>query len=371
MSTKGWRKETSVTRKVTESPHEYPFQQVVRLLERSALYEKETRQSTVSVNPVARFTPPASESIRFRTRQSLAFPSGEVSSVKRIERSNGATQWEMVVNLMGLTGAMGVMPYHYTELMLKRHKQKDETMEHFFDLFNHRTLSLFFQASIKYNLALQYERNILHNTQKPQHDPQTRTLLSLIGLGTSHLENRLYTRDQSLAFYCGLFSQRIRTSTGLQQILRNHFSIPVQVDQFIGQWQELIEDVRSRLPDYQNPSGRNNLLGRSTMLGKKGWFAQGKIRIILGPLNRHQLQTFAPGTSSLKALNELVRMYVGMEIDYEFIIRIKRSDIPQRICMSRNNPPIMGWNTWLSNNETNRTESNGTMDIHVSASRLV
>ncbi len=370
MSTKGWRKNTSITRKLTEAPYDFQFLQAVRLLERSAVFEKEGAQSNIATNPVARFTPPASETLRFRTNQSLAFPSSEINSIKRIDKNTSVTQWQMIVNLMGLTGAMGVLPFHYTEMVLKRQKQKDETMEHFFDLFNHRTLSLFFQASVKYHLPLQYERNRLHNALKNQQEPQTRALLSLIGMGTAGLNNRLYTKDESLIYYSGLLSQKVRTATGLKQMLRSHFEIPVEVDQFIGQWQELIDDVRSKLPDINNPQGRNVCLGRSAMLGKKGWFAQGKIHIILGPLNKQQLSKFAPGTYALKALNELVRMYVGMENDYDFIIRVKRSDIPDKIQLNKKSPSIIGWNTWLSGKSANDTDRNKTLDISVSATRL-
>jgi type VI secretion system protein ImpH len=370
MSPKGWRKNTSITRRLTEAPYDFQFQQAVRLLERSAVFEKEGAQSNIASNPVARFTPPNSEVLRFITNQSLAFPSSEIRSVKRVDKSNASTQWQMVVNLMGLTGSMGVLPFHYTELVLKRQKQKDETMEHFFDLFNHRTISLFFQASAKYHLPLQYERNRLHKSLKDQQEPQTRALLALIGLGTKGLNNRLYTRDESLIYYSGLLTQRVRTATGLKQILRSHFNIPVEVEQFIGQWQELIDDVRSKLPDFDNPTGRNVCLGRSAMLGKRGWFAQGKVHIILGPLDKKQLDKFAPGTYALKALNELVRMYVGMENDYDFIIRVKRSDIPEKIQLNKKTPSIIGWNTWLSSKPADYSDRNKTLDISVSASRL-
>ena len=182
MSTKGWRKNTSITRKLTEAPYEYQFLQAVRLLERSAVFEKENTQSSISCNPVAKFTPPGGESLRFSINQSLAFPSSEVKNINRVNKNSGFSQWQVIVNLMGLTGSMGVLPFHYTELILKRQKQKDETMARFFDLFNHRTLSLFFQASVKYNLPLQFERHRLHSSAKEPEDQQTRVLLSLIGM---------------------------------------------------------------------------------------------------------------------------------------------------------------------------------------------
>jgi type VI secretion system protein ImpH len=370
MSTKGWRKNTSITRKLLEAPYEYRFLQAVRLLERAALCEKGNTQSSISSNPVARFTPPGSEVIRFKTNQSLAFPSSEIHDIKRVSKSPTVAQWQMIINLMGLTGSMGVLPYHYTELILKRQKQKDDNIESFLNLFNHRTLSLFFQASVKYNLPLQYERHRLHNPHAAQKEPHTRALLSLIGMGTTGLSNRLHTKDESLIYYSGLFSHKIRTSTGLKQILRSHFNIPVEIDQFIGQWRDLIDDVRSRLPDINHPLGQNVCLGKSAMLGRRGWFAQGKIRIILGPLSKQQLDRFSPGTLTLKALNELVRMYVGMENDYEFIIRIKRRDLPEKIQLSRKRQPIISWNTWLLSKPVNPADGEKTVDILVSASRL-
>jgi len=229
-------------------------------------------------------------------------------------------------------------------------------MAHFLDLFNHRTLSLFFQASVKYNLPLQYERNNLHSTHRKKTD--------------TGLTNRQYIQDESLIFYSGLLSQQIRTTSGLQQILHSHFQIPVKIDQFVGQWQELIEDVRSRLPDLDNPQGRNVCLGRSAMIGKKGWFAQGKIHIILGPLNKKQLSQFSPGTQAFKALNELVRMYVSMENDYDFIIRVKKSDIPHMIQLNSKAPPIVSWNTWLSSKPQDPEDKDKTVDISVSAGKL-
>lgn len=367
MSTPGWRKNTSVTRKLLESPYHYRLQQAIRLLERSAAYEKEQKQSTISTNPIARFTPPSSETIRFTGSTLLSFPSSEVAQIKRIDHKNGTAQWEISTNVMGLTGAMGVLPYHYTELILKRLKQKDETMEKFFDLFNHRTISLFYQASVKYHLPIQYERNRLHNPKNSRKDTHTSALLSLIGLGTDGLNNRLYTRDESLIYYSGLFSQKIRSSTGLKQILRSHFNIPVEIEQFVGQWQELVDDVRTKLPDSTTPTGRSCQLGRTAMLGGRGWYAQGKIRIILGPLNRSQLACFDPGTSSLKALHEIVRLYIGLDNDYELILRIKRSDLPDKLILGRTKPPILGWNTQLPSKSNNDKDNVKTLDISASS----
>jgi len=372
MSTQGRRKNTSVSQRLSEDPFAFQFFQAVRLLERSVAYEQgnaSAADASRNGKPVARFVPPKTEVVRFRTQQSLSFPAAEIVRISR-NKKNDNNQWQMMVSLLGLTGVMGVLPYHYTELILQRHKMKDESLSHFFDLFNHRTISLFYQAASKYRLPIEYERKKLHPPLKDQRDSQTQALLSLIGLGTGGLTERQYTRDESLLYYSGLLSQQIRSSSGLAQILQQHFNIPVKIQEFIGQWQELIDDVRTMLPSRTQPAGRNNCLGRSVMLGRKGWFAQGKFRVILGPLNSKQLHSFAPGTSALRALNELVRFYAGLEYDYDFVIRIKRSDIPDKIKMDRKNPPVMGWNTWLSGKSPQSYRQDETLDITVTASRF-
>lgn len=370
MSSPGWRKNTSITRKLVESAYDFSFVQAVRLLERSAINEKQENQSSIAINPVARFTPPGGEVLRFSSFQSLAFPSSEIENLERIERNDSISQWHLILNLIGLSGAMGVLPYHYTELILNRQKQKDDNLEQFFNLFNHRTASLFFQASVKYRLPLEYERDRLHRSNRAHQSSATKALLALIGMGNDSLCNRLYTGDESLVYYGGLFNQKVRTAGNLKQILKSHFGIPIKINQFVGQWRELIDDVRSRLPDIDHPTGCNVRLGRNAMLGKNGWFTQGKIQIVLGPLNKHQLDKFAPGTDSLVALNELVRIYLGMENDYEFIIRLYKKDVPEKTGLSKTSPPVMGWNTWLRSKPRIKTSADETLDISVSANRL-
>ncbi len=362
MSPKSRRKNISIIKHLVEFPYEFSFKQAVRLLERSCLLKKSATDNSPN-RPIARYMPPSSEFLRFNTKLSFSFPSSDIASVKQsTEGSSNIKQWKMDINFIGLTGSSGILPYHYTETALKQTKLKNNSMIDFFNLFNHRTTSLFYQSSCKYNFPIEFERKRLESPNNDVTDNYTQILLSLIGFGTKHITNRLYTKDESLIYYAGLFTERVRTASSLKQILQNHFSIPVEIKEFIGQWQNLISDVRTRLSSTSS-SAQNNCLGKSVMLGRKGWFVQGKIRIILGPLNRSQLHIFSPGTNTLKALDEIVRLYIGIEHDYDFIIRIKRKDIPERVTLSAKKPAIIGWNTWLSSSSKRGGDSNETIDI--------
>ena len=367
MSSTSRQQSSSVTQHLIADTASFSLVQTVRLLERSHAFNSGSNLNERN-NSIAKYIPPESEVIRFHTNQKLEFSPADINSAYLQPKSHNAKQWHIDVNLMGLTGAAGVLPYHYTELILQRLKLKDKSLRDFFDLFNHRTISLYFQASVKYNLPIEYERKRLngHNTEK---DLYTKALLSIIGLGTKHLNNRLHTDDESLLHYSGLFSQKVKTTSALKQILQRHFSIPVEIKEFVGQWQDLIDDVRTRLTSKAQPKGQNARLKCSAILGKKGWYAQGKIHIILGPLNLHQLERFAPGTSTLKALNEVVRLYAGLECDYDFVIKVKRSDIPNKMILNKKASPIIGWNAWLPK-RTTQYNLDETVDITVSAARL-
>ncbi|MCW8997676.1 MAG: type VI secretion system baseplate subunit TssG [Kangiellaceae bacterium] len=371
------RKNISVDQKIVASPQEYSFSQAVRLLERAIKLNGDQNVQLgkgSAGKPVARFFQPTTEAIRFHTAQTLSFSSAEIAKIFQKENKTDThknLQWHVTVNFMGLTGTQGVLPYHYTELILQRLKMKDESLANFLDLFNHRIISIFYQASTKYHLPIEYERKKLNPPQFSKRDASTQMLLSLIGLGTQHLNNRLYTRDESLLYYSGLLTHQIRTASGLQQILMRHFNVPVKIEEFVGQWQDLINDVRSKFPSRGEPKGQNIALGKSTMLGKKGWHAQGKFRIVLGPLNKEQAQKFRPGTKSLLALDEPVKLYVRMEYDYEFVIRIKRRDLLDKAQLDAKNPPIIGWNTWLVSKSKREYAETETLDISVSSKQLL
>lgn len=365
MSTPSRRKDYSVIQQLIENPGLFGFSQTARLIEQHAYHSpKEAGQ----LNSVAHFAPPSKEIMRFKNRQTLQFSDHEIQSVKhQLSKTKKAfSKWEILVNFMGITGATGVLPYHYTELILQRNKAKDANMQAFFDLFNHRSISLFYQASTKYRLPIDYQRKQQNLTRNKTKDNTTQALLSIIGLGTKHLNERSYTRDESLLYYSGLFSHSIRTASGLKQILAHHFDIPIEIEQFIGQKRRLIKDVRSRLPDTQNPMGQNVCLGRSLMLGSKGILSQSKVRIIIKPSNAEQLQKFAPGTQTTRAINELVRLYLGIEHDHELHIEIQRNQLPKPASLEKKSC-VMGWNVWLGQKQRLYSKANDVLKIKVSS----
>lgn len=366
------RKNTAVIEQLQKNPSRFPFFQTVRLLERASVFfnRKHSKPTALPENPVGQFTPPASESIRFGSNLTFGFPASELTKIEKPDAQTTHSQWRVITNFLSFTGSMGVLPFHYSELLFQRLKLKDESFRKFLELFHHRTVSLFFRAGTKYRLPVAFERHQLLNRRRNEVDNHTLLLRSLIGMGTDHVTDGLKFNPDTLLFYSGFLSQSIRSSSTLQQTLSHHFDIPITLQEFVGEWHELIDDVRSRLPFPGFPKGQNAQLGRSAILGGKGWFGQGKIRVKLGPLNGEQFHRFRPGTTALGELNQIVKMFTGAEMQAEYIMFVAREHIPHRIQLNNASPPTIGWDTWLATKPLAEDRRGETLEITVSSSRL-
>src|SRR5262249_12446260 len=134
MATPRRRTDPPLERELFEEPYRFDFFQAVRLLGR--LQPDRAR--------VGHGGHPGREVARFRARQSLAFPPSSVHELERPKDPDGPP--EMTVAFLGLTGPSGVLPRVYTELLMERRRAGDRTPTAFFDVFNHRAISLFYRA---------------------------------------------------------------------------------------------------------------------------------------------------------------------------------------------------------------------------------
>jgi type VI secretion system protein ImpH len=303
-------------------PFEFQFFQAVRLLER-AMPDR---------MPVGRFHLPSREVVRFGAFQHFAFPASQIHEVKF--RENGPPK--MLVNFMGLTGPMGVMPLYYTELIMERQRSRDHGVVEFLDIFNHRMISLFYQAWEKYRFTVAYERGEL--------DRFSHHLLDLIGMGTKGLQNRLAVMDDTLMFYSGLLSMQPRSAQALKQILVDYFEVPVEIEQFIGSWYPLEAADQCR---FTETSCYSEQLGVGAVVGDEVWEVQFGIRIVLGPLTLNQYRDFLPNGSAYLPMRTLARFFAGRETDYELQLVLKRDEVPAcELGDESDTGPQLGWLTW-------------------------
>jgi type VI secretion system protein ImpH len=270
--------------------------------------------------------------VRFSAHSSFPFPASQIHNVAWPEEPGSAPL--MIINFMGLTGPLGVLPLYYTEMIIERLRHKDTALRDFFDIFNHRMVSLFYQAWEKYRFTVAYERG--------ERDRFSHHLMDLIGMGTPGLENRLAVRDDSLLFYSGLLSLHPRSAGALRTILWDYFDVPVEVEQFVGAWHALDEPDLCRFDRATTPSEQ---LGGGAIVGDEIWNQQSGVRIKLGPLGLEQYLDFLPSGTAHEPLKSLAKFASHGEIDFEVQLILKKDEVPA--CELAAAPsPRLGWTSW-------------------------
>jgi type VI secretion system protein ImpH len=305
-------------------PWSYGFFQAVRLLQRLHAGRQ----------PVGGFTSPASEAVRFTVPTTLAFPASEVQSLVP-EGSQGV---QLGVNVFGLLGQQGVLPYWYSTTVEEAGRARNKAPQAFFDLFQHRMLALFYRAWEKGRPEVAFERG--------GRDLLEGGLRSIIGLGARALEGRNAVPDASLLFYAGLLGPTQRSALALEHLLEDFFALPVEVLQFSGGWFELDDTSVTRLGD----DGPNEELGLGTVLGDAVFNQQAKVRIRVGPLSREAFEGFLPGRAALEELRELVRFHTGDSVEAEVQLVLRRPDVSGVVLGGSGSLPL-GWGSWVCTRE--------------------
>jgi len=320
-----------------EAPR-FEFLQAVRLLEL-------VHRRRAEASRAAGETPPdraiagseLSSAVRFSSRVSLGFPASDLASVREPEEEGGP--FRVSVDFMGLAGLTGPLPRPLTELVIERSARGDVAARAFLDVFNHRLVELMYAARKKHRPALA--------TGGPESTRISAALFALVGLGTRGLRGRMQARgvpDRALLTYAGLLSQRPRSMLGLETLLEDYFGVRVRGHQFRGKWLALEPDDVTRI----GASGRSRALGRDAVLGSRMWDQQAAFELEVGPLDDARLRDFLPTGTAYLPLCELVRFWVGVDLEFTLRLVVEKSAVPATKLGSGSR---LGWTSWLKTRE--------------------
>jgi type VI secretion system protein ImpH len=338
----GGRTDPPLKEALFDRGYEFEFFQAARLLARLFPHRKSVGSTSRPADEFARFVTIANGNGLDDARLSMAFPA---SAVHDIERSpDSPDDARMTVAFMSLTGTQGVLPFYYTERILASKAAKDNALAAFFDLFNHRLVSLFYRAWEKHHPAVLYEIAAVRGGQV---DAFTQYLFDLIGMGTRGLRGRLRVPDQSLLLYAGLIAQRPHSASALRAILQDYFSMPVEIDQCVGSWYKLEEQDRC----YLSEDLERNQLGVGTFIGGEVWDQQARFRIRVGPVSLTRFIEFLPDGRAMAKLVELTRYLVGQAMVFDVQVFLRAGDVPRCRLDDRGfDAPRLGWMSWLKTN---------------------
>jgi type VI secretion system protein ImpH len=304
-------------------PYRVRFFQAVRMLQRM----EKGRGS------VGHFSPPQDETIRFASLTTFGFPPSEIYDIERM--SSGPLK--MTVQFMGLTAALSALPSMYTEMVLTRIREKDRAMTEFFDIFNHRILSLFYRAWEKHRFYIEYEAGL--------DDKLSLRLLDMLGLGTEAMRGRARISDSTCIYYAGLLGRHVRSADSLRQILEDFFDVPVTINQFAGTWRTLPMENRTFLTGMGLVSEQ---LGLGVVTGEEVWDQHGRIQISLGPMRFDRYKDFLPGESGHKELAGWMQFYSDGSYETQVQLILDKQDVPEcELGAQGQVSPRLGLVSWL------------------------
>ncbi len=328
----------------------FDFFQAVKLVEAAERWDRR-REGGLEVVPVGSAAEPDEEPVRFWQHVSLAFPASDVRSIEPQPRDAGTPRIE--VTFLGLNGPRGPMPLFYAQLIRRRQLLGDHGIRAFFDIFNHRLVSLLYRIR-------QRHRPTLHTT-RPEEHPVAGFLAAFAGVSTpaaaetfaqAHVDadgvprHNLKARD--LLFYCGLLWHRDRSMLGLCRMLSHYFAMPVRGSELSGRWIRLASDARTGLSALSSQD-RNNRLGVTAVAGSRVWDPQAGFELHLGPLEWDAFCDFLPTGDRFVSLVQLARFYVRSAFDFQVHVSVKSEVVFEARPGLSASPrgPRLGWSSWL------------------------
>ncbi|MGO1540979.1 MAG: type VI secretion system baseplate subunit TssG [Luteimonas sp.] len=340
-------------------PHRFGFFQAMRLIEQLFQHQGVGGKDAVALR------------VRFRNTLSLAFPAAELEQVEA--RSAGGEALALAADIedalqaegigdititpafMGLLGALGALPTHYTEFLGERETyHRDRAARAFLDMFTSRALALHYEAWKKYRLPMQYELD-----RRERFLP---LVLSLSGVGTDGLRDRLSEGDggvfdQAIAHYAGAVRQRPVSARLLRQILSDYFGVGVGLEQFVGAWYQVPEAQTSRL------GVANAGLGTTALAGDRVWQRDLRMRLLVGPLDRDRFDDFLPGGSAAAALEKWLTLLTGSCLEYEVRLVLRAEDV-RGVGIGDGHGARLGWDSYVCTRPAETARSDAGYGIH-------
>ena len=301
-------------------PYKYDFYQFMRLIE--CMYPDKQRFG-YSVKP-------SDDAIRIGQLPSMQFAPGALA---RFEM-NADYPAVLKVFFFGLFGPNGPLPIHLTEFA--RHRMniaRDPTFAEFADLFHHRLLSLFYRAWADKEPTTQLDR--------PHNDRFSIYVGSLLGIAERSQQQRDGVCDHTKFHFAAHLGCQTKHADGLIAVLRSYFQVPIAMEEFVGEWLTIPEDGLC----YLNADQQTGQLGVSATIGLHSWQCIHKFRLIAGPLDLQQFESFLPNGKKITAFSDLVKNYIGFEFKWDLNLILKKNEVP---AIRLGKYGWLGWNSWLS-----------------------
>lgn len=346
-----WNERTSIKEQLLYEAYNFEFYQAVKLLE--IIYLSEKVDTMISSGNIDSFDGKKVEEylrnyfenetyrlfggpVVFKSNINPSFPASDLERV--IPPVKEGAPYGMLVNFMGVAGLSGPLPEVYTQMIINAEKDSsgNTVFKDFLDIFNNHLIYLMYKVRRKCRVEF--------DIRSPADTDIAGYMFSLIGMGPDALRNRLSIKDHELLYYVGLLANHNRSISGIEFILSDYLKVKVSCQPLQGNWQKISEYQQTEM----GPTGRNQILGQSAILGSVVWDQNAKFLMRIGPVSEQQFIDFLPlpVARSFRPLYELTRQYIGSDMIFETVLIVNSADLKG---LKLKDPVYsrLGWTSWL------------------------
>jgi type VI secretion system protein ImpH len=345
-----WRTIRRVIDEIASENQGVEFFQLVRLVEASRSRAALLPPGAALKQPVGTSRRLSEEAVRFRAAIAGHFEPASTRPLGEAPRTGSNEPTVIDTNFMAPAGAQGLLPQHYTSLILHRLREEDSSLKDFLDLFHHRLISYFVRGWEKYRHYITYEQALGNNEASSREplgngDAFTECIRSLVNR-TPHDVSPGFD-EAILLHYSGVFSDRRRPADSLTAVLKDYLGVSVAVQQLHPRRMRLLPEHRWSLPGKHNDPRHSQGLGHGVLLGESVLIAQTSFLMRIGPLTLGQFRQHLPDGDRFAPLNRLVRYFVGFEFVFEIQLLLKADEAPPFQLGGSGGGVRLGWETWI------------------------
>jgi type VI secretion system protein ImpH len=284
--------------------------------------------------PVGGVGPASEEPIRFSHDPSLVFHAGDIGKIEPLVERGDRRYARITTTFLGLLGAASPLASFLTEGVLRAEADEDASLRDFYDIFQHRVLSLLFRAWKKHRIGAGFRSDAS--------DPFSRRALALVGVDVAGSVSRLGLPGGDLLAIAPLVLQRTRPARTLRIVLERLLpGAKVRIESFVARRVRIAEEQRVQL------GVRNTTLGEDLTIGRHVLDRSGAFRVVIGPVEYGLYEAFLPGGRHHERLRRIVDQFSGGILEPELELHLDEAATP-RFQIGAPRGAILGRNTQLS-----------------------
>ena len=286
--------------------------------------------------------------LNFLSSTSKKFPNRQVADLVF-----AGTTCFVTTSALGSFGHTGSLPRHDWDLLASR--RSEAFGRAFLNIFNHRQIENFYRAWEKHRIDIGRETAKFEQPGRRAPQPDTagdrvgRLWLALTGFRLPSMRQRHEFSDVVFAGLASYFARPVRTPEALARSLQAQFGVHVEIRQFVENRLTLPARSRTRLgvelDSRSSAAGTFNRLGGNAILGRIVPNHHSRFEVILGPLDKYQLQRLSPFVegNSFVRLRQFLQAYCGPSLDFDIRYRVQKEAVT-RTCLGETR---LGFNSWV------------------------